>query len=220
MPSFAGLKSTVSVSPTLRVVFNQPARINWPGVRPSISHCTLPPLLSSTDRKIHTWGFVHFHSVIVPVSTTTLSRSNAELPWCARADVAVRSPAMTHEPILISDPPRRHHDISMSKSHARHCASCGASAAAAAPPDSEHRRARLLQASGWAMPCAMALNAPFGTDDVLRPNPRTWPNGRRDRSAIGHNAVRRRCRARRMWGSSLRVDVERPARSDYYQTQG
>src|SRR4029453_13079434 len=101
LPSFAGLKSTVIVSPILRVVLDQPARTNWPGVRPSISHFTLAPFPSSTDRKIHTWGFVHFHSVTVPVSTITLSPSNAELLWCARTDVAVSMTAMTNEQTLI-----------------------------------------------------------------------------------------------------------------------
>ena len=33
---------------TTFVLFDQPARTNWPGVRPSISHCTLPPFPSST----------------------------------------------------------------------------------------------------------------------------------------------------------------------------
>ena len=46
----------------------RPASTNWPGVRPSIAHVTLPPLPSSTDRTIHTCGFVHFHSVTVPVN--------------------------------------------------------------------------------------------------------------------------------------------------------
>src|SRR5215510_15776762 len=59
LPSLAGLKSTVIVSPTLRMVFDQPARANTPGGRPSISHDVLPPLPSSTDRKIHTCGLVH-----------------------------------------------------------------------------------------------------------------------------------------------------------------
>src|SRR6187397_2753661 len=94
LPSRAGLKSTVIVSPTLRMVFDQPARLNKPGGRPSISHASLPPLPSSTDRKIHTCGLVHFHCVTVPVSTTTLSGSNAELLWCARVVVDARSTAM------------------------------------------------------------------------------------------------------------------------------
>src|SRR6185436_5400888 len=106
LPSLAGLKSTVIVSPTLKMVLDQPARLNTPGGRPSISHATLPPLPSSTDRKIHTCGFVHFHSVTVPLSTTTLSGSNAELLWCARADVAASSTAMTKEQVLICNPPR------------------------------------------------------------------------------------------------------------------
>src|SRR5207247_654330 len=79
---------------------------------PSISHSTLPPLPSSTDRKIHTWGFVHFHCVTVPLSTTTLSGLNAELLWCARADVAAISTAMTKEQVLMCDPPRWRDDIS------------------------------------------------------------------------------------------------------------
>src|SRR5438552_263139 len=102
----AGLKSTVIVSPTFRMVFDQPARLNTPGGRPSICHSTLPPLPSSTDRKIHTWGLVHFHCVTVPLSTTTLLGSNAELLWCARTNVAASSTAMTKEQILICDPPR------------------------------------------------------------------------------------------------------------------
>src|SRR3970282_1140661 len=90
----------------------QPARTNWPGVRPSIAHGTLPPLSSSTDRTIHTCGFVHFHSVTVPVRTITLAPSNAELLWGAGADAATSNTAMTHEPILICDPPRWRRDIS------------------------------------------------------------------------------------------------------------
>src|SRR5687767_9788588 len=98
------------------MVLDQPARTNCPGVRPSISHCTLPPLPSSTDRKIHTCGFVHFHSVTVPVSTITLSPSNAALLWCAITDVAASSTAMTHEPILLCDPPRWRRDLSTGRS--------------------------------------------------------------------------------------------------------
>ena len=79
LPSLAGLKSTVMTSPGLRLLFDQPERSNWPGVRPSIAQSTLPPLSSSTDRKIHTCGLLHFHWVTVPLSTTTLSPSNAEL---------------------------------------------------------------------------------------------------------------------------------------------
>src|SRR5262245_28982699 len=100
------------------MVFDQPARINWPGVRPSISHCALPPLPSSTDRKIHTCGLVHFHCVTVPLSTTTFSGSNAELLWCASADVAASSTAMTKEQVLICNPPRWCHDISTEGLHA------------------------------------------------------------------------------------------------------
>src|SRR4029078_715404 len=71
-----------------------------------VSHSPRPPLPSSTDRKIHTCGFVHFHCVTVPLSTITLSGSNAELLWCARADVAASSTAMATEQILMADPPR------------------------------------------------------------------------------------------------------------------
>src|SRR5215813_9477981 len=113
LPSFAGLKSTVIVSPALRMVFDQPARANMPGGRPSISHDVLTPLPSSTDRKIQMCGLVHLNCVTVPFSTTTLSGSNAELLWCARADVAASSTAMTKEQDLICNPPRWSHDISM-----------------------------------------------------------------------------------------------------------
>src|SRR5438132_6790469 len=94
--------------------FDQPARANTPVERPSSSLDVLPPLPSSTDRKIHTCGLVHFHCVTVPLSTTTFSGSNAELLWCARADVAVSSTAMTKEQVLICNPPQWRHNISPS----------------------------------------------------------------------------------------------------------
>src|SRR5262245_17505888 len=88
-------------SPAFRMLLDQPARSNWPGVRPSIAQSTFPPLPSSTDRRIHTWGLVHFHSVTVPLSTITLSPSNAALLWCARTDEAVNKVAMVSKPIFI-----------------------------------------------------------------------------------------------------------------------
>src|SRR6185503_18750253 len=106
LPSRAGLKSTVIVSPGLKIVFDQPVRANIPGERPSICHSVLPPLPSSTDRWIHTCGFVHSHRVTVPLSTTTLSGSNAELLWCARADVAAKSTAMKTDQVFIGNPSR------------------------------------------------------------------------------------------------------------------
>src|SRR5439155_16855222 len=105
LPSLAGLKSTVIVSPALNVFFDQPERANMPGGRPSICHSTLPPLPSSTDRKIHTCGFAHFHCVTVPLSTTTFSGSKAALLWCALPDVAASSTAMTTNQVLICNPP-------------------------------------------------------------------------------------------------------------------
>src|SRR6185369_10202546 len=49
-------------------------------------------------------------------STTTFSGSNAELLWCARADVAASSTAMTKEQDLICNPPRWRHDIGRGQS--------------------------------------------------------------------------------------------------------
>src|SRR6185312_7551646 len=50
VPSRAGLKSTVIVSPGLKIVLDQPERANTPGGRPSSRHSVLPFLPSSTSR--------------------------------------------------------------------------------------------------------------------------------------------------------------------------
>ena len=78
-PSFAGLKSMVTVSPTLIELLLQPARANTPGARPSTAHTVFTPLPSSTLKPIQVCGLTQRNSVTTPVSVMILVTSKATL---------------------------------------------------------------------------------------------------------------------------------------------
>ena len=67
-PSFAGLMSTVTVSPALSELLLQPARSRMPGARPSAAHATFPPFPSSTVTCSQVCGFTHWNSLTTPVT--------------------------------------------------------------------------------------------------------------------------------------------------------
>src|SRR5579862_6975585 len=78
-PSLAGLKSMVTVSPTLIELLLQPARSNTPGARSSMAHTVFALLPSSTFRPIQVCGLTHRNSVTTPVSVMILFTSKATL---------------------------------------------------------------------------------------------------------------------------------------------
>src|ERR1700685_1542594 len=65
--SFAGLRSTVIVSPGCRDFGVQPARPRIPGGRPSTFQSTLLPFPSSTVMMIQTCGLAHLNSLTTPL---------------------------------------------------------------------------------------------------------------------------------------------------------
>src|SRR6185295_9090062 len=93
VPFFAGLMSTVTVSPNLSELFVHPARSRMPGARPSASHSTLPPLPSSTVMCSQVCGFTHSNSVTTPVTVMTLVTSYSTLLWWDCAGPAHRRTA-------------------------------------------------------------------------------------------------------------------------------
>ena len=96
-PSFAGLMSTVTVSPGFNEFLLQPERINIPGARPSMAHSTFPPFPSSTVRPSQVCGFAQRNSFTTPVTVMILVTSNATLLWCGNAGVARNSAASSPE---------------------------------------------------------------------------------------------------------------------------
>src|SRR5262249_14912439 len=87
-PSLAGLMSTVTISPALREVFDQPARLRMLGARPSQAHSTLPPFPSSATMCSQVWGLTHSNSLTTPETVMTFVTSYATLLWWDHAGTA------------------------------------------------------------------------------------------------------------------------------------
>jgi len=91
-PVWSGWAATVTLSPGLRNVDFQPARMRTAGEVISMSQTSTPPLELGTSISIHECGFAHLKYLTVPTSVTVLFRSNPAIEWCAKAELEAHIP--------------------------------------------------------------------------------------------------------------------------------
>ena len=104
VPSFAGLMSTVTVSPSLRELRDQPARQQHARRAPLGDPLHLAAFAIVHHHIHQVCGLTHWNSLTTPVIVMTFVTSNATLLWCDRAGAAAkRTAANVTDAMALSD---------------------------------------------------------------------------------------------------------------------